>query len=135
MRFIISGAAGFFGSHLCDRLIAEGHRVLALDNFITGASRNIEHLQGNPPFTFREWDVCRPLDVEGPVNGVMHLASLASPKDYLEHPIDTLDVGSMGTRNMLEIARRHQASFLLTSTSDAMAILRCIRKWRLTGPM
>ena len=118
MRFIMSGAAGFIGSHLCDRLIAEGHSVLGLDNFITGADRNLEHLEGNPAFTFREWDVCRPLEVEGPVDGVLHLASLASPKDYFKHPIETLEVGSIGTRNMLEIARQHNAKFLLTSTSE-----------------
>ena len=117
LRFIISGAAGFIGSHLCDRLIGEGHSVLALDNFITGADRNLEHLQGNASFTFRQWDVCRPLELEGPVDGVLHLASLASPKDYFKHPIETLEVGSTGTRNMLEIARQHNARFLLPSTS------------------
>jgi dTDP-glucose 4,6-dehydratase len=114
----MSGAAGFIGSHLCDRLIAEGHSVLALDNFITGADRNLEHLQGNASFTFRQWDVCRPLELEGPVDGVLHLASLASPKDYFKHPIETLEVGSTGTRNMLELARQHNARFLLTSTSE-----------------
>jgi dTDP-glucose 4,6-dehydratase len=92
--------------------------VLALDNFITGADRNLLHLQGNPAFSFREWNVCRPLEVEGPVDGVLHLASLASPKDYFKHPIETLEVGSAGTRNMLEIANRHNAHFLLTSTSE-----------------
>jgi len=114
----MSGAAGFIGSHLCDRLLAEGHTVLAVDNFITGSARNIEHLRANRAFSFREWDICRPLDVDGPVDGVLNLASLASPKDYLEHPIETLDVGSSGTRNMLELARHHQARFLLTSTSE-----------------
>lgn len=114
----MSGGAGFIGSHLCDRLIAEGHQVLALDNFITGARRNIEHLLANPSFEFHEWDVCRPLEVSGPVGGVVHLASLASPKDYLAHPIETLDVGSAGTRSLLEIARAHGARFLLTSTSE-----------------
>jgi dTDP-glucose 4,6-dehydratase len=114
----MSGAAGFIGSHLCDRLLAEGHSVLAVDNFITGADRNLEHLRGNPAFTFREWDVCQPLEVDGPVDGVLHLASLASPKDYFKHPIETLEVGSTGTRNMLEVARQHNARFLLTSTSE-----------------
>ena len=118
MRFIMSGAAGFIGSHLSDRLIAEGHSVIGLDNFITGAARNLEHLNGNPAFTFHEWDVCRPWEIDTPVDGVLHLASLASPKDYLEHPIETLEVGSTGTRNMLEVARRYQARFLLTSTSE-----------------
>jgi len=114
----MSGAAGFIGSHLSDRLIAEGHSVIGLDNFITGAARNLEHLNGNPAFTFHEWDVCRPWEIDTPVDGVLHLASLASPKDYLEHPIETLEVGSTGTRNMLEVARRYQARFLLTSTSE-----------------
>jgi dTDP-glucose 4,6-dehydratase len=99
-------------------LIAEGHSVIGLDNFITGAARNLEHLNGNPAFTFHEWDVCRPWEIDTPVDGVLHLASLASPKDYLEHPIETLEVGSTGTRNMLEVARRYQARFLLTSTSE-----------------
>ena len=114
----MSGAAGFIGSHFCDRLIAEGHSVLGLDNMITGSQRNIEHLNGNPLFEFRQWDVCRPIEVEGPVDGVLHLASLASPKDYFEHPIETLDVGSAGTRNMLEIARQYGARFMVTSTSE-----------------
>jgi len=118
LRFIMSGAAGFIGSHLCDRLLSEGHSVLALDNFMTGAARNLEHLDANPAFEFRKWDVCRPLEVDGPVDGVLHLASLASPKDYFEHPIETLDVGSAGTRNMLEIARVHGARFMVTSTSE-----------------
>ncbi|HEX6897466.1 MAG TPA: UDP-glucuronic acid decarboxylase family protein [Bryobacteraceae bacterium] len=119
MRFIMSGAAGFIGSHLCDRLIAEGHSVLAHDNLITGAVRNIEHLKTNAAFEFRHWDVCNPLEIEGPVDGVLHLASLASPKDYYAHPIETLEVGSTGTRNMLEVARRHGARFLVTSTSES----------------
>ena len=118
MRFLMSGAAGFIGSHFCDRLIAEGHSVLALDNYMTGAARNIEHLEDHPSFEFREWDVCRPLEIEGPVDAVLHLASLASPKDYFDHPIETLDVGSAGTRNMLEIARLNGARFLVTSTSE-----------------
>lgn len=118
MRFIMSGAAGFIGSHFCDRLLEEGHSVLGLDNFMTGAARNLEHLEGNPRFELRQWDVCRPLEVDGPVDGVLHLASLASPKDYFEHPIETLDVGSAGTRNMLEIARVHGARFMVTSTSE-----------------
>ena len=118
MRFIVSGAAGFIGSHLCDRLIGEGHHVAGIDNFITGDARNLEHLKGNPSFEFREWDVCQPFEVHEPTDGVLHLASLASPVDYLNHPIQTLDVGSAGTRNLLEIARQHQARFMLTSTSE-----------------
>ena len=114
----MSGAAGFIGSHFCDRLVSEGHHVVGLDNLITGATRNIEHLMASPRFEFREWDVCRPVEVDGPIDGVLHLASLASPVDYLAYPVETLDVGSAGTRNLLEIARHHQARFLLTSTSE-----------------
>jgi dTDP-glucose 4,6-dehydratase len=118
LRFIMSGAAGFIGSHLCDRLISEGHQVIGLDNLITGATRNIEHLNNHPRFEFRNWDVCDPLEIDEPIDGVLHLASLASPVDYLAHPIETLEVGSTGTRNLLEIARRCNARFLLTSTSE-----------------
>jgi len=114
----MSGAAGFIGSHFCDRLITEGHRVTGLDNFITGAPRNLRHLQGNSLFEFRELDVCQAFEFDRPVDAVLHLASLASPKDYLAHPIETLDSGSTGTRNMLEVARTHRARFLLTSTSE-----------------
>jgi dTDP-glucose 4,6-dehydratase len=114
----MSGAAGFIGSHLCDRLVAEGHQVVGLDNFITGARRNLEQLNGNPRFGFRECDVCRPLEIDGPVDGVLHLASLASPVDYLAHPIETLESGSTATRNLLELARQHGARFLVTSTSE-----------------
>ena len=118
MRFVISGAAGFIGSHFCDRLIAEGHSVFGIDNLITGSLRNVKHLEGNPAFEYRHADVCEPVRVDGPVDAVLHLASLASPVDYLAHPIETLDVGSIGTRNMLELARIHRARFLLTSTSE-----------------
>jgi len=114
----MSGAAGFIGSHFCDRLVSEGHQVVGFDNLITGATRNIEQLMACPGFEFREWDVCRPVEVDGPIDGVLHLASLASPVDYLAYPVETLDVGSAGTRNLLEIARHHQARFLLTSTSE-----------------
>ena len=114
----MSGAAGFIGSHFCDRLIAEGHQVTGLDSFITGSPRNLRHLQGNSLFEFRELDVCQPFEFNRPVDVVLHLASLASPKDYLAHPIETLDSGAAGTRNLLEIARSHRARFLLTSTSE-----------------
>jgi dTDP-glucose 4,6-dehydratase len=118
LRYVISGGAGFIGSHLCDRLLAEGHSVLAIDNLITGCYRNIAHLEGDSRFEFLEADVCKPLTIAGRVDGVLHLASLASPADYLAHPIETLDSGSIGTRNMLELARDHGATFLLTSTSE-----------------
>ncbi len=118
MRVVVSGAAGFIGSHLCDRLLADGYEVVALDHFLTGQHRNIAHLASHPRFHFREQDVVLPFEVEGPVDGVLNLASPASPKDYLEHPIETLDVGSLGTRRMLELAREKRARFLLTSTSE-----------------
>jgi dTDP-glucose 4,6-dehydratase len=118
LRFIVSGAAGFIGSHLCDRLLGEGHDVIGLDNLITGSARNIAHLADNPRFQFVKHDVSCPFDASGRLDGVLHLASLASPKDYLNHPIETLDSGSLGTRNMLELARQHSARFLVTSTSE-----------------
>lgn len=118
LRYVISGGAGFIGSHLCEFLLEKGHGVLALDNLITGSIDNLEHLLGNARFEFEEVDVTKPVDVNGHVDAVMHLASLASPKDYLEHPIETLESGSTGTRNMLELARKHNATFLLTSTSE-----------------
>ncbi len=118
MRIVISGSAGFIASHMCDRLLADGHTVLGLDNFLTGSRRNFAHLAGEPRFQFVEHDVTRPFAVEGPVDYVFHMASPASPKDYLEHPIETLDVGSLGTRCMLELALEKSARFLLTSTSE-----------------
>ncbi|MCL6544394.1 MAG: SDR family oxidoreductase [Bryobacteraceae bacterium] len=118
MRLVMSGAAGFIGSHLCDRLLADGHFVLGVDNLLTGSLRNLEHLASHPGFAFLRHDVTQPLQVDGPVDGVLHLASPASPKDYLQYPIETLEVGSAGTRNLLELARRHGARFLLASTSE-----------------
>lgn len=118
MQIVVSGAAGFIGSHLCDRLMAEGHSVLAIDNFLTGSRRNLAHLEGHASFQFLQRDITQPLSIEGPVDCVVNLASPASPKDYLEYPIETLDVGSTGTRNMLEVARQKGARFLITSTSE-----------------
>ena len=118
LRYVISGGAGFIGSHMCDLLIGEGHKVVVLDNLITGSLQNVEHLRSNAKFEFYEVDVTRSVAVGGPVDCVLHMASLASPKDYMEHPLETLESGSTGTRNMLELARRHNASFLLTSTSE-----------------
>lgn len=119
MRIIVSGAAGFIGSHMCDRLLAEGHTVVGLDNFLTGAERNLAHLKDHPEFQFIRKDVTQPFAMNGQVDAVLHMASPASPKDYLDHPIETLDVGSAGTRVMLELARSNRASFLLTSTSES----------------
>jgi dTDP-glucose 4,6-dehydratase len=103
---------------MCDYLLGLGHSVVGIDNFITGSARNVQHLSGNPRFELLRADVTHSIGIEGKVDAVMHLASLASPKDYLEHPIETLESGSSGTRNMLEIARAHNATFLLTSTSE-----------------
>jgi dTDP-glucose 4,6-dehydratase len=116
---VISGAAGFIGSHFCDRLLSEGYEVTALDNLLTGSEANIAHLRDNPHFRFVPQDVTAPFEIGRHVDYVLHLASAASPKDYLEFPIETMDVGSIGTRNMLELAVRNDAKFLLTSTSES----------------
>jgi len=118
LHIVVSGAAGFIGSHFCDRVLTEGHTVVALDNFLTGCSANLAHLEGRNGFRFVKQDITQPFTVEGPVDCVVNMASPASPKDYLEHPIETLDVGSIGTRGMLELAREKGARFLLTSTSE-----------------
>jgi dTDP-glucose 4,6-dehydratase len=118
LRIIVAGAAGFIGSHLCDRLIADGHTVVGIDNLLTGNPANLAALRDEPRFSFREQDITLPFTVEGAVDIVANLASPASPKDYLEHPIETLDVGSTGTRRMLELALEKGARFLLTSTSE-----------------
>jgi len=103
---------------MCDRLLADGHDVVAVDNFLTGAQENLAHLSTHARFRFIFHDITQPLAIDGPLDGVLNLASPASPKDYLEHPIATLDVGSAGTRNMLELARATGARFLLASTSE-----------------
>ena len=118
LHHLISGAAGFIGSHLCDRLLADGGSVVGLDNLITGSRENLEHLANHPKFEFLEADVTRPVTVKGKFDHVWHLASLASPMAYLAHPIETLESGSTATRNMLEVARRDGARFLVTSTSE-----------------
>src|SRR5215475_2315516 len=118
MRAVVTGAAGFLGSHLCDRLLAEGWSVQGLDNFITGRPENLGHLQGKRDFSFLETDVCDPLRVGGEVSYVLHFASPASPPDYLKHPIETMRVGSVGTQNALELARSKGAKFFLASTSE-----------------
>jgi dTDP-glucose 4,6-dehydratase len=117
MRVLVTGGAGFLGSHLCDALLGEGHKVIALDNLLTGRRENIEHLANEPRFEFFETDVCRKFDC-GPVGYVFHLASPASPVDYMIHGIETLQVGSLGTFNALEYARQHRAKFFLASTSE-----------------
>ena len=118
MRIVITGAAGFLGSHLADRFLADGAEVVGVDNFITGSRSNIARLQGNARFSFVEQDVSLPIYIEGDVDGVLHFASPASPIDYLELPIQTLKVGSLGTHNTLGLARAKNARYLLASTSE-----------------
>jgi dTDP-glucose 4,6-dehydratase len=118
MRAVVTGGAGFLGSHLCDRLLAEGWEVLALDNLITGSENNIAHLGGNPKFRFEKKDVNEPLRVPGEVGYVFHFASPASPPDYLKFPIETLKVGSIATMHALDLAHEKSAKFLLASTSE-----------------
>ena len=118
MRILVTGGAGFIGSHLCDLLLAEGHQVIAMDNLVTGSLDNISHLEAHPDFRFARHDVVKPVSLEGPLEAILHLASLPSPVDYLEKPIETLKVGAVGTHNVLELARVKGARFLLASTSE-----------------
>jgi dTDP-glucose 4,6-dehydratase len=115
---LVTGGAGFLGSHLGERLLAEGHRVIAMDNLITGNTENIKHLTANKNFSFIKHNVTQYINVDGPVNFVFHFASPASPIDYLELPIQTLKVGSLGTHNALGLAMAKKAAFLLASTSE-----------------
>ena len=117
MRVLVTGGAGFVGSHLCDVLLAQGDSVVCADNLLTGRMENIAHLRNEPRFEFREQDVTRAFDF-GKVDYVFHLASPASPVDYLEHAVETLRVGSVGTMNCLELAKQYHAKFLLASTSE-----------------
>jgi dTDP-glucose 4,6-dehydratase len=118
MRIVVTGASGFLGSHLSDRLLAEGHTVLGLDNLITGDTRNISHLAGHPRFRFVHHDVTEYIYVDGTVDAILHFASPASPIDYLQIPIQTLKVGALGTHKALGLARAKGARFLLASTSE-----------------
>ncbi len=118
MRTLITGGGGFIGSHLCERFLAEGHEVVAVDNYITGREENIRHLFANPRFRFVKHDVSQPLTVDGPVDNVLHFASPASPVDYLNYPIQTLKVGSLGTHNTLGLAKAKNARYLMASTSE-----------------
>ena len=118
MRILITGGAGFIGSHLADRLLSEGHSVIAIDNLATGHTRNIEHLAGHERFHFIRHDVTEYMYIEGKLDVVLHLASLPSPVDYLKKPIPTLKVGALGTHKALGLARAKSARFMLASTSE-----------------
>jgi len=123
MRILITGAAGFLGSHLCDRLIASGHEVIGMDNFITGSSDNLVHLAGNPKFSFIRHDVANFIFVPGKIDAVLHFASPASPNPaspfgYPNLPIQTMKAGALGTHNTLGVARTHNARYILASTSE-----------------
>jgi len=115
---LVTGGAGFLGSHLCERLLAEGHRVVCVDNLITGKLDNIQHLTDKGEFDFLQHDVTKPFEIESEIHNVLHFASPASPIDYLELPIQTLKVGSLGTHNTLGLAKTKQARYLLASTSE-----------------
>ncbi len=115
---LITGGAGFLGSHLCDWFIVRGYKVIAVDNLLTGDRRNIAHLLADKNFKFIKHDISKPLKVSGALHYVMHFASPASPVDYTRHPIATMEVGAQGTQNSLEIARAKKATFLMASTSE-----------------
>jgi dTDP-glucose 4,6-dehydratase len=118
VRTVITGGAGFIGSHLCERFVDDGHEVLCLDSLLTGSRRNFARLVDHPRFQFIEHNVSEPIEIDGTVDNVLHFASPASPADYLAHPIPTLKVGSLGTHNALGLAKAKNARFLLASTSE-----------------
>jgi dTDP-glucose 4,6-dehydratase len=118
VRTVITGGAGFIGSHLCERFLGRGDEVVCVDNLITGSLENIDHLRRNPRFAFKPHDISHPLKLDGPVDNVLHFASPASPVDYLKYPIQTLKVGSLGTHNTLGLAKLKKAAYLLASTSE-----------------
>ena len=115
---LVTGAAGFLGSHLCDKLLAVGMSVIGMDNFITGSMSNIAHLEDNSNFSFINHDVCQHIDIKGDLDYILHFASPASPIDYLKIPIQTLKVGALGTHNALGLARAKNARILVASTSE-----------------
>jgi dTDP-glucose 4,6-dehydratase len=118
MRILLTGGAGFIGSHLCNLLIGKNHSIICMDNLITGKKENINHLLDNQNFKFIEHDVTKYIDIKEPIDYCLHFASPASPVDYLKYPIKTLKVGSLGTHNVLGVAKEHKAKFLLASTSE-----------------
>tara|TARA_Y100000768_G_scaffold387705_1_gene379927 strand:- start:2710 stop:3642 length:933 start_codon:yes stop_codon:yes gene_type:complete len=117
-KILVSGAAGFIGSHLVDKFLSKNFKVLGVDNFLTGSVDNINHNFNNPNFSFIEHDICKPLNTKDKLDYILHFASPASPNDYLRHPIKTLQIGSKGTENMLELAKINKAIILLASTSE-----------------
>ena len=117
-RAVITGGAGFLGSHLCDRLLAEGYEVLCVDNFLTGSRENLQHLNGEEGLTLLDQDVTKPIQIDGAVDAVLHFASPASPVDYAKYPIQTLKVGALGTHVTLGLAKAKAARYLLASSSE-----------------
>lgn len=118
MRVVLTGGAGFIGSHLTDKLLTEGHEVVIIDNLLTGSLNNIKQHEGNPKLQFMEHDISDALEIKEKVDFVLNFASPASPVDYLKHPIETMEVGSLGTFNTLEMALKHKAKYLMASTSE-----------------
>jgi len=118
LKILLAGGAGFIGSHLCDFLLEKGHYVICVDNLLTGDIKNIKHNLQNKRFEFLKHDAIKPFKVQGRIDFILHLASPASPVDYMNYPLETLDVGSTGTKNLLELARKKKAKFLLASTSE-----------------
>lgn len=118
MKILITGGAGFIGSHLCDSLLEKGHFVICVDNLLTGNIKNIKQNMQNKRFEFLKHDVVKPLKIAGRIDHILHFASPASPVDYMNYPLETLDIGSTGTKNLLELAKKKKAKFLLASTSE-----------------
>ncbi len=118
MNIVITGGSGFVGSYLCEKLINDGHKIIVIDNLLTGSRKNINHLMNNENFSFIEHDVQNHIEIENKVDYVLHFASAASPKAYTEHPVNTLKAGSVGTINTLGLAKEHEAEYLLASTSE-----------------